>query len=184
MTKYNNTEVDAATSILFCLFDIAWVPTVGESEGPNELLREHKTLVDGTCHVLEWLGLVEADSQLALGCKPTERLGSILDKRGAGSPRNSKKASASIEETDVINSIFDAAVPDEDQPYVCPLAGVLLHVLGLVRYTQNGDQIPTHDLRLLAAERREGERNRRWLKSIEAGEWPPKGVFQAIGLPA
>ena len=183
MTKYNNTEVDTATSILFCLFDIAWAPTLGESKGPNELLREHKTLVDGTRHILEWLGLAEADGTCAFGYKATDRLVRIFVKRHGHPLKESNKASASIEETDVINSVFDAAVPDEDQPYVCPLARVLLRELGLIRHTQGIEEIPTRELRLLAAERREEDRNRRWLK-IEAGEWPPKGVFQVIRLPA
>jgi hypothetical protein len=180
---HNSTKTNPEHDVLFLILDRAWAPTLGYLDGPNDYLRDHRTLVDGTCHILEWLGLVEADSTCAFGYKRTHRLECILVKRHDHPLKDSKKASASIEETDVINSIFDAAVPDEDQPYVCPLAGVLLHELGLVRYTQNGDQIPTPDLRLLAAERREGERNQRWLRSIEAGEWPPKGVFQAIGLP-
>jgi hypothetical protein len=88
----------------------------------------------------------------------------------------------SIEDADVLNSIFDAAVPEDDQPNVCSLAEILLHVLGLVRYAEDG-VIPTRELRHLAAERREEERTRRWLKSIEAGQWPPgrgKQIFQAV----
>jgi hypothetical protein len=179
----SDSRLDAADDFLFLIFERAWAPTLGYLEGPNDYLREHKTLVDGTCHVLEWLGLVEADSTCAFGYRRTHRLESILVKRHAHPLKDSNKASASIEETDVINSVFDAAVPDEDQPYVCPLARVLLRELGLIRYTQGIEEIPTPELRLLAAEKREGDRNQRWLKSIESGELPPKGVFQAIGLP-
>jgi hypothetical protein len=182
--EHNNTKTNLEHDFLFIILGLAWAPTLGYLDGPDDYLREHKTLVDGTCHILEWLGLIEADSSCAFGYKTTERLERIFVERHEHPLKDSNKASASIEEIDVINSVFDAAVTEEDQPYVCPLAGVLLHKLGLVRYTRNGDEIPTHDLRLLAAERREGERNRRWLKSIEAGEWPPKGVFHVVRRPA
>jgi hypothetical protein len=181
---HNNTKTNPEHDFLFLILDRAWAPTPGYLDGPNDYLREHKTLVDGTCHILKWLGLIEADSSCAFGYKTTDRLEGIFVKRHDHPLKDSNKASASIEELDVINSVFDAAVPDEDQPYVCPLARVLLRELGLIRHTQGMEEIPTRELRLLAAERREEERNRRWLKSIESGEWPPKGVFQVIRLPA
>jgi hypothetical protein len=133
-----------------------------------------KTLVVGTCRILEWLGLVVPDSTLGFGCKPTDRLEEIVVKRGLCCLKNSKNVRASIEDKDVLNSILDAAVEFEDQHYVCPLASDVLHVLGLFRYAQDGDIIPTHELRQLAAERREGDRTKRLVKSIEAGEWRPK----------
>jgi hypothetical protein len=179
----SDSRLDAADDSLFLILDHAWAPTLGYLEGPSDYLREHKTLVDGTCHVLEWLGLVEADSTCAFGYRRTHRLERILVKRHAHPLKDSNKASASIEDTDVINSVFDAAVPDEDQLYVCPLARVLLRELGLIRYTQGMEEIPTRELRLLAAERREEDRRKRLLKSIESGEFPPKRVFRVIGLP-
>jgi hypothetical protein len=179
----NSKQVDVEHDFLFLILDHAWAPTLGYLEGPSDYIKRRKTLVEGTCRILEWLGLVEVDSTCAFGYKTTDRLERIFVKRHARPLKDSSKASASIEETDVINSVFDAAVPDEEQPYVCPLARVLMRELGLIRNTQGIEEIPTRELRLLAAERREKERNDRWLNSIESGELPPKGVFQVIGLP-
>jgi hypothetical protein len=176
----NDKELDTGTSLLFFIFYRAFAPTLGEIESPSELMSEHKTLVEGNCRILARLGLAVPDSALAFGYNPTDRLEDIFLKRSLRPLRDSKKAFASIEDTDVLNSIFDAAVADEDQPYVCPLARVLLRVLGLVVYSQDGDAIPTRELRLLAAERREEERNQQLLKAIEAGVFPPKGVFKPI----
>jgi hypothetical protein len=140
------------------MFHRAFAPTLGLIESPDELLSQHKTLVEGNCLILGWLGLVVPDDTLAFGCKPTDRLEGIFVKRGLRPLEN--RARASIEDTDVLECIFDAAVAEADQPYVCPLARILLHVLGLIRYAQDGDEIPTGELRQLAAESRHKERNK------------------------
>jgi hypothetical protein len=173
MKESNKTKLDTGTSILFLIFNRAWWTTIGEFERPDELRHQHKTLVVGTCRILEWLGLVVPDRTLAFGCKPTNRLEEIVVKRGLRRLKNTKNVRPSIEDEDVLHSIFDAAVSDQDQPYVCPLACDVLDVLGLVT-DADGGEIPTQELRQLAAERREGDRTKQWLKAIEAGEWPPK----------
>jgi hypothetical protein len=173
MKEVNETKLVAGTACLFSMFERAWSPTLGEFESPHKLWRERKTLVDGNCRILRWLGLVEPDRKLVFGCRPTERLERMFTRRRAHRLKDSKKVCASLEENDVLCSIFDAAVPFEERLYVCPLARVLLHVLGLVRCTQDGDEIPTHELRQLAAEGRQEERNRRFLRATKAGRWPP-----------
>lgn len=183
MNEHHIVELDAETDLLFLIFQRAWSPTLGDLESPDEYLKECETLVDGTCRILKWLGLVEPDKAHAFGFKPTHLLESIVAKRHLRPLKDSKKACASTEDTDVLNSIFDAAVAYEDHCYVCTLARVLLYVLGLVRYSRDGDEIPTQELRQLAAERREDERNQRWVKAVEADEWPPEGVFGIVRLP-
>jgi hypothetical protein len=165
MTKDNETKLDAGTSLLFSIFDRAFAPTLG-----GDRLSEHEFLINANCRILAWLGLVEPDSELLFGYKPTKRLEHLFAKQRAHPIKDRKKAYVSIEDEDVLNSIFDAAVPDEDQQYVCALAEVLLHVLGLVRYAADG-VISTRELRRLVAERREEERTVRWMKSIPAGDW-------------
>jgi hypothetical protein len=169
MTYCNKTKLDAGTACLFSMFERAWSPTLGKLESPDKLYREHKMLVVGTCRTLEWRGLVEPDRKLVFGCTPTERLERMFAKQRAHPLKYRMKARASVEDTDVLNSIFDAAVPDEDHPYVCPLARISLHVLGLVMYShsEGGEVVPTQELRQLAAERREEERNLRWVKSSQ-----------------
>jgi hypothetical protein len=177
MKDSNGNKLDHGTFILFSIFDRAWSPALGKLENPVKLRRDHKMLVVGSCRILEWLGLVVPDRKLAFGCKPTERLESMFARRRAHPIKNSKRAWASIEEADVLNCIFDAVIPFKDQPVVCPPARALLHVLGLVRYTRD-DEIPTRELRLLAAARRDKERNRLWLKTVKPGQLSPRGRKQ------
>jgi hypothetical protein len=179
-------KLDAiGTEYLFHMFHRAFAPTVGDFDTPAELISKHKKLVEGSCRVLERLRLVTPDGTLPFGFKPTPRLFDIVLRRSLRPLKNSKKASASIEENDVLNSIFDAALADEEQDYVCPLARVLLYVLGLIVHSKDGSEVPTRELRVLAAERREEERQEKWRKAVETGEWqPPKGVFHAVHLPS
>jgi hypothetical protein len=168
MTDDNNAELNAETPLLFSIFDRAFGPTLR-----GEPLSEHETLVNGNCRILAWLGLVEPNSGLMFGYKPTKRLERLFAKQRAHPIKDRKQVRVSVEDADVLNLIFEAAVPDEDQQYVCPLAQNVLHMLGLVRYADQG-VIPTRELRQLAAERREEERTQQLLKAIEAGEYPPR----------
>jgi hypothetical protein len=131
---------------------------------------------------LEWLGLVTPDRASQFAFKPTLRLVEIFSRhRRRG---ESAKESASIEDSDALHSIFDAALAHKEQADMCPLACKLLHVLGLVLYSGDGSEIPTRELRVLAAERREEERHRQLLKIADAGQRPGKRLRKAIRLPA
>jgi hypothetical protein len=159
MTKDTETELDNGTKLLLHMFYRAFASTIGHFGSPAELMSGNRRLVEGSRPILEWLRLVTPDSTLPFGFRPTSRLEKIYLKRGFRPVGSGKKRFASVVDTDVLNSIFDAALVDEE--HVCPLARVTLYVLGLIVYSKDGSEVPTGELRVLAAERREQDRERR-----------------------
>ncbi len=149
MSNKDECRYDLATEVLLAIFNRAWASMVGELETPQQLIINHRKVIDGAFRILSWLDLVEPDNKLEFGYKPTSRLVQIFVNRGAGSLRKSKKKGVSIIDVDALFSIFDAAKIELSDQELHVSAYMLLRTLGLVRITQRGEEVPTQELREL-----------------------------------
>jgi hypothetical protein len=165
MFDEDECSLDLATEVLFVIFTRALASIVGDLKTPQDLIKNHKPVVDGGFRVLRWLHLVEPDDQLEFGYKPTSRMIQILVSRGAG-PLRSKKEAADIIDQDVVFSILEAARLDLADHELRDSACRLLRAIGLTRITRRGDDVPTVELRELVAEQRDRERIERVFLSL------------------
>jgi hypothetical protein len=175
MSVEKQVGMQSEEGILFRAFDRVFTPNLYVYESVGDLLSEQRELVDGMCRILARLGLVLPDHASPFGFKPTLLLEDIVRRRGLRPRKRSKKEVPSIEDQDVLDSIFDAALTFDERFLVCDWAADLLHVLGLVvRCRGDYTHVPTLELRVLAAAQRDKERNQLLHAACEAGEWPPR----------
>jgi hypothetical protein len=161
--------VHTGLRILDQAFERVFVHNLGPHKSVSELLSKETKKVEGICRVLEQIGLVTPDEIYPFGFKPTEILEDIVRRRGFRPIRNSKKEEPTLEEEEFLLSIYDAALPEEEWCRVAPFADLLLHLLGLVVYSQSGDEIPTPELRVFVALQRNKQRSERKRAAKEAG---------------
>jgi hypothetical protein len=122
-------------------------------------VKRYKKQIHATGQVLQWLGLATADDQSPLKYKPTDDLMYLFARRRGRV--QSKKHFSNAEDGDVFDSIFDTVLGELDEDSNVP--GFVVRVfrqLGLAK-DAGLDSVPTAQLRTLAAERRQEERNRR-----------------------
>jgi hypothetical protein len=129
------------------------------------------------CRILEQIGLVTRNDTYPFKFKPTEILEDIVRRRAFRPVRNSKKEEPTLEEEYFLLSIYDAALPIEEVWVVGPFADLLLNVLGLTVRCKSGDQIPTPELRVVAALYKNKERNKR----VEAAEAARATAIRSLG---
>jgi hypothetical protein len=123
-------------------------------------LQDFEGEIQATCRLLEWLYLATPDTS-SLGWRPSHELMHVLAKPTMGRLTSAKEAPTTDDE-DVIESIFEAALPDLKGYDLggARLFGLsVLSALGLLRTAKNGDYTPTQHLRELAAERRQHDRS-------------------------
>jgi hypothetical protein len=129
-----------------------------------------------TGRVLAWLDLAERKKHAEFGYKATSFLVQRIARRGLEEERlKSTKQAASFVDIDVIESLFEAALSGKDhcsatlRGFVCNVLGVL----GLVRFTEGAEPIPTRVLRKLVSVCRQHDRylrTRRHDEKATAGE--------------
>jgi hypothetical protein len=156
-----------------------------KSEGLNEvyelaskykpdLTKTRKTeIFRETGHVLAWLDLAEPKKGAKFGYKATSFLVQRIARRALEEKRlKSNKCAASYVDIDVIESLFEAAVSSKDDCSVelRSFVGNVLGVLGLVRFTEGGEPIPTRVLRKLVGVCRQQDRY------VRTGVQKPKGT--------
>lgn len=123
-------------------------------------MKRFERPIRATCRVLEWLNLARPDKASPLGCAPSHELMYVLAKPTRGRLTSAKEAPTTDDE-DVIESIFETALPDlkgRDLGSARLFGLSVLSALGLLRTTKNGEYAPTGELRELAAERRQQDR--------------------------
>jgi hypothetical protein len=163
MNLNNDLGYDPQAYLVFLIISRANVFEHDPPVSASGYLKRFKKQIQATCCVLEWLNLVQADKKMALGYRPSHELMAIVAKAIRGN-LTSKKATPSTDDRDVIEAIFEAALPDLEDDDLKNAWGFGLHVLrdlGLLRMTASGDFAPTGHLRELAAERRQQERGLR-----------------------
>jgi len=130
-----------------------------------ELVKESETeRFRATGRVLAWLDFAEPNKDAECGYKATSFLLQRIARRGLDEKRlKSSKPAASYVDIDVIESLLEEAVSSKDRrndklrAFVCNVLGVL----GLVRFTKDGEPIPTRVLRKLVSVCRQQDRYRR-----------------------
>jgi hypothetical protein len=168
----NRSKVQQRASNL--LDKTKWLPELYKraSAFDPELLEEHKAesfCVSG--QVLAWLDLAEPNEDADFGYEATRFLVQRIARRGLEEERlKSSKPAASYVDIDVIESIFDAVFGEhqcsrELRAFVCNVLGVL----GLVRFTEGGEPIPTRVLRKLVSVCRQEARYLRTRRQTEDG---------------
>lgn len=153
----NDLKFDSGTYLLFAIYYGAWNP-FGPPPDAATYLKQYKNKIRATGRVLESLGLAVPTTSL-LGWKASDSLISLIAKPH-GPRLRSKKYEPSYQDKDAFNTIIDYARVGND-PCLFGYVKSVLGVLGLARYAENGDVVPTDQLRELAARRREEERDRR-----------------------
>jgi hypothetical protein len=161
--------VHTPLTILQKAFDHVFAHNLGPHKSVADLLHKNFAKVEGMCRVLEQIGLVTPDNAYPFGFKPTPILEDIVRRRAFRPVRDSKKEAPTLEEEEFLLSIYDAAVPIEDQSNVCPFVELLLNLLGLTVYCKSDDQIPTPELRVFVALQKNKERYERKRAAKEAG---------------
>jgi hypothetical protein len=160
--------VHTPLTILEKAFERLFEHNLGPHASVADLLQKNFAKVDGMCRVLEQIGLVTPDNAYPFGFKPTPILEDVVRRRAFRPVRDSKKEAPTLEEEEFLMSIYDAAVPIEEQPNVCTFVELLLNLLGLTVYCQSGDQIPTPELRVFVALQKNKERYKRRRAAKEA----------------
>ena len=123
-------------------------------------MKRFERQIRATCRLLGWLNLAKPDEASPLGCTPSHELMYVLAEPTRGR-LTSAKESPTTDDEDVIESIFEAALPDlkgYDLGNARLFGLSVLSALGLLRTTKNGEYAPTGKLRELAAERRQQDR--------------------------
>ncbi len=129
----------------------------------SQLIEERKkegVLVAG--RVLAWLGLAQADDSAELGYEPTSYLFQVIADGLKNERPRSNKLAGRYTDVDVIESLLQAALKQDNcapdlRGFVCDVLGVL----GMVKFTENGEAIPTRFLRKLVGTCRQEERRKR-----------------------
>jgi hypothetical protein len=157
MLVTNNLKLDSGAYLLFTVYYEAWKP-FGPPPDAAMYLNQYEKEIDAIGRILGSLGLALPAKNL-LGWKPSNHLIELIAKQHR--PRlRSKKYEPSFQDQDAFGTIIDYARVDND-PHLLGYVKSLLGVLGLASHAENGDVVPTDQLRQLAARRREEERNRR-----------------------
>jgi hypothetical protein len=151
-----------------------WLPELYDraSAFDPELIKQHKT--ESVCvsgQVLAWLDLAAPNEDADFGYEATRFLVQTIARRGLWKKRlKSSKPAASYADIDVIESLFDGVFGEhrcsrELRAFVCNVLGVL----GLVRFTESGEPIPTRVLRKLVSVCRQEARYLRARRQTEDG---------------
>jgi hypothetical protein len=125
-----------------------------------EKRKEEGFLVAG--RVLAWLGLAQAEDRAELRYEPTSYLLQVMANGLTKERPKSSKLVGSYADVDVIESLLEAALEQDNcapdlRGFVCNVLGVL----GMVRFTEPGEAIPTRFLRKLVGTCRQQERIQR-----------------------
>jgi hypothetical protein len=125
-------------------------------------VETHKSEIEATCRVLEWLRLATPAKEAPLGWKASNLLVGLIVKPRKRFGRSAKACIEAWEEN-AINMIFETAlgnldhVPSECLIYIQWLFGSL----GLMNINDDGDWIPTRRLLNLAAQSQFEEEHQR-----------------------
>jgi hypothetical protein len=125
-------------------------------------VESHKSEIEATCRVLEWLRLAAPARRSPLGWKASNLLVDLIVKPRKRLGRSVKACIESWEEN-AVNMIFEAALGNLDHmTYECrSYIEWLFGFLGLMNINDDGDWIPTRRLLNLAAESRFEENRQR-----------------------
>jgi hypothetical protein len=147
---------DNDTQLLVAIFHEVFEPMAND-EGivfwPVKYVRVHKREIEIAGQLFAYLGLAKPDTQSPLGWRPTHRLLEVIAKRAA---RWSKPLDRFMHPEDslTISLLCDAVFGDltDHSVYTTGLGFRVLHALGLLRDTTDGDSLPSLELRQLFAE--------------------------------
>jgi len=156
----NDLGYDPDAYLLFLIISRANEFDIALPASASGYLKRFEREIRATCRVLEWLNLARPDKASPLGCTPSHELMSVLAKP-IRRCYTSGRAEPTTDDEDVIESIFEAALPDlrsHDRGNSRSFGLAVLAALGLLRRTTSGDYVPTRHLRELAAERRQQDR--------------------------
>jgi hypothetical protein len=161
MKLYNDLNLSGEAFLLLSIFREAYC-VEGFGQSAATYVKRHEKQIHAAGQILEWLGFATADSQSPLGHKPSDDLMYRLAQQRRRT--QSKKLCSYIEDADVFDSILDNVLGELDEDSNIPAFVVrVFRQLGLAKNTAGLDWVPTAELRTLAAERRQGERDRRKL---------------------
>jgi hypothetical protein len=129
----------------------------------SQLIEKRKDvgfLVAG--RVLAWLGLAQAEDHAELRYEPTSYLLQVMANGLTNERPKSSKLAGSYADVDVIESLLEAALEQDNcAPDLRGLVCDVLGVLGMVKFTERGEAIPTRFLRKLVGTCRQEEILRR-----------------------
>jgi hypothetical protein len=132
---------------------------LGGNLGP---LEGTESRIQAVAKVFLFLGLATSDEESRLGYRPTRHLIELI----ARMPKRrlkSKKELWDFEDLDLLESILEAALGEGwFDPDLRRFVFNVLGALGLIRYAKRGGEVPTPQLRELAAWRLCFERRRRY----------------------
>jgi hypothetical protein len=138
---------------------IAELLNLGGNLGPLERTESN---IQAVAKVFLFLGFATPDKENLLGYMPTKYLIEIIAQRPKRRLK-SKKELWDFEDLDFLESILEAALGEGCfDPDVRAFVFNVLGALGLIRYTKRGGEIPTRQLREIAASRLCFERRRRY----------------------
>jgi hypothetical protein len=144
---------------LFLFHSIVEALTLGGSLGPLERTERR---IQAMAKVFLFLGFATLDEENRMGHRPTRYLAEIIARRPKRRLK-SKKELWDFEDLDFLESILEAALGEGwFDPDLRAFVFNVLGALGLIRYAKRGGEIPTAQLREIAAWRLCFERRRRY----------------------
>jgi hypothetical protein len=156
MSVFDNNTIEPNVNLFH---SIAELLNLGGNLGPLERTESN---IQAVAKVFFFLGFATPDKDSLLGYVPTKCLFKIISRRPKRKLK-SKKSLWDFADLDVLESILEAALGEGCfDPDVRAFVFNVLGALGLIRYTKRGREIPTPQLRDIAAWRLCFERRRRY----------------------
>jgi hypothetical protein len=156
MSVCDNNTIEPQVNLFHSIADLL---DLGGNLGP---LNKTESRIRAVAKVFLFLGFATPDKESLLGYMPTKYLIEIIGRRPKRRLK-SKKELWDFEDLDFLESILEAALGEGCfDPDLRAFVFNVLGALGLIRYTKRGGEIPTPQLREIAAWRLCFERRRRY----------------------
>jgi hypothetical protein len=135
--------LDIESNLMVAIFQELDLIIFDDEEPATEYLKHCAPHIERLGRVFKFLGLAEANTQSALGWKPTAQLLHVIGRRVGANPIKASHKQATAKERKLVESLFQLAGGDVEEVITDDFVFCVMNALGLLQEGPGGGCKPT-----------------------------------------